>query len=103
MKSRYDYMIESGEADLNGELWPDPMSIKFTEQNFTSVPSITRVSTADIEKFWLAFYKVYGKTELDDILLTVNGLPYLGLLSAGSPIVWPSYTDLKNSPSGYNG
>lgn len=97
MRSRYDMMAPSKVFDeVDGEAYPDPLSVKYVNSQLSSLPETHTVSILDIEKFWLFMQKNYGVSEYDDILLTLNGVPYIGSLEPGDVIYKISMNDLKN-------
>lgn len=99
MKSRYDYMKESSVFDIDGEPFPDPLSVAYNNISLTKLPSKKMVSSVDISKFWLFMYRNYGLQEEDDILLGLNGIPYVGMLEPGDEIFLVDAVDLENFQS----
>ncbi len=95
MKSRYDCMKESSVKDIDGEFFPDPLSLSY-DISVTELPSKKQVNSVDIAKFWLFMQNNYDMAEEDDILLGVNGVPYVGMLEPGDEIYLVSKTDLEN-------
>lgn len=96
MKSRYDYMSESSTADIDNEKFPDPLSTTFNDIQLTKVPPLVRVTDVDITKFWLFMNKNYGLQEMDDILLNINGIHYLGSLRPGDILYLIDQNDIFN-------
>ena len=96
MKSRYDYMSESSTADIDNEKFPDPLSTTFNDIQLTKVPPLVRVTDVDITKFWLFMNKNYGLQEMDDILLNINGIHYLGSLRPGDVLYLIDQNDIFN-------
>lgn len=96
MTSRYNYMKQSNVQDTDGQNYPDPLSVTFNDVQFTEIPSAKQLSAADLAKFWLYMYNTYGVQEYDDILLTINGIPYLGMEKPGDIIFNVSLKDLQN-------
>lgn len=97
MKSRYDFMAASEVLDTDGTEFPDILSVDYSKIQFNGdlpVPSI--ISAGDVEKFWIYMYKNYGITYFDDLLLNVNGIPYVGMLQPGEKILNVSMEDLNN-------
>lgn len=101
MYSRYDAMAESKIKDTEDQVaYPDPLSINFNKVQLTSLPRLREVSEADLTKFWLFMLKQYiDIAEGDDILLTINNVPYLGLLKTGDGLFLPIAEDLYNVKS----
>ena len=84
MKSRYDYMTDSEVCDKDGIAYPDPLSLNYADYAITEIPTLFQSTTGDISKFWTRMYQDYKITELDDVLLDMNGIGYTGLLEPGS-------------------
>lgn len=82
MLSRYDYMRESKVVDIDGEKFPDPLTIDYTgpTKNLSRLPGVITLDTQNIKKLWLAFYKATEELAGDDILYSVNGIEHIGLL-----------------------
>ena len=96
MRSRYDYMKESNTVDIDNEKFPDPLSTTFNDIQLTKVPPQIRVTDSDITKFWLFMNKYYGMQEMDDILLNINGIHYLGSLRPGDALYLIDSNDIEN-------
>lgn len=94
MRSRYDFMSPSKTHDEDGQAYPDPLSVVYTNSQLTSLPDKAMLSSADLDKFWLFMHKQYGSSDLDDILLTLNGVAYIGDLEPGDVIYKISQEDL---------
>lgn len=96
MKSRYDYMQDSDVTDIDNEKFPDPLSATYNDVQFTQVPIQYVIKDKDITKFWLLMKEQYGVQEMDDVLLNINGIPYLGSLRPGNTLFLVDYNDLSN-------
>lgn len=96
MESRYDYFDESDVADIDNELYPDPNSINYDNVQLTKIAPPKQLSSADISKFWLWMEKTYSRDDLDDLLLNINGIPYLGTLEPGDIICLVDPNDLQS-------
>lgn len=96
MKSRYDYMSDSEVTDIDNEKFPDPLSATYNDVQFTQVPVQSIITDKDITKFWLYMKSHYGVEEMDDVLLNINGIPYLGSLRPGNTLFLIDYSDLIN-------
>lgn len=94
--TRYDFMTESKVTDADGTAYPDPLSVDYSKLKLTEVPIPKEVSASDIEKFYLYMYNNYGTDSLDDVLLLLNGIGYVGELEPGSIIFNFSMQDLKH-------
>lgn len=97
MTSRYSYMEPSKACDIDKDCWPDPLSIRYTNPSMNVVPATKEVNTSDLQKFWLTYYNTYGATDGDDILLSYNGVPYIGMLEPGDSIVILDSKDVSQS------
>lgn len=84
MKSRYDFMEDSKVCDIDGVNYPDPLSLNYSDYAITEIPTLFQTTAADISKFWTRMYHDYKITELDDVLLDMNGIGYVGMLEPGS-------------------
>jgi hypothetical protein len=83
--SRYDTCNSSYVEDIDGEKWPDPLSLVYNK-DITEVPTTHKVTTADIAKFWLCYQRLGRNDDYDDILLSRNQIPYIGLLRPGDSL-----------------
>lgn len=95
MKSRYDYYEDSQVTDTDGLAWPDPLSVTFNDVQLTKAPPQYNLKDGDITKFWLFMYNKYGSQEMDDILLNINAIPYLGMERPGDAIYLVGMSDLE--------
>lgn len=89
-------MKESEVADIDNQKWPDPLSVTYNDVSFKAVPTEARLSAADLDKFWLFMQKNYKRTDLDDILLNLNGIPYIGMEQPGDVILKLDIDDIQN-------
>lgn len=82
MNSRYDYMRPSDVMDIDGEFFPDPLTINYQRVLNTTdeLPISYALNLYDLKKLWLSYYKQTSSVDMDDILYTVNGIPHVGLL-----------------------
>lgn len=97
MQSRYDLMKESSVQDIDGELYPDVLSLDYSKIEFNELPPINTITSADINRFWYFMFRNYGVAELDDLLLNLNGIPYIGMLEPNDKIVMIQLNDLKRN------
>jgi hypothetical protein len=93
--NRYLKMQPSKVTDVDGETYYDPLSVSYG-YSITKIPTKHIVDSTDIAKFWYYFYKRYGKTEGDDILLSRNSVPYIGMLKPGDTLYEFVDDDLNN-------
>lgn len=97
MRSRYDFMKQSKVYDSeDGQSYPDPLSVKYVDTQLSVLPEKKILTSADLDKFWLFMQKNYGMSELDDILLTINGVAYIGDLEPGDVVYLISSEDLTS-------
>lgn len=96
MKSRYDYYEESDVADVDSEFYPDPNSINYDAVQLSKIAPAQQLGAADIQKFWLWMERNYGRDDLDDLLLNINGIPYIGTLEPGDIICCVDENDLMS-------
>lgn len=82
MKSRYDYMRASVIEDIDGQQYPDPLTINYQAaiDKYNAVPTSYKLNYTDLKKLWVAYYKQTNKVEEDDILYSINGIEHVGLL-----------------------
>jgi hypothetical protein len=81
---------------VDGQPFPDPLSINYNSTQLSSIPPYIDIDQSYIEHFWLLMHNHYGLQELDDILLSLNNVPYIGMLSPGDKIFLISNNDLVN-------
>lgn len=96
MFSRYDAMVESTVIDaVDQQVYPDPLSLNYNDISLSEIPKLREVAQQDLNKFWLFVLREYGTmAEGDDIILTINNVPYLGMLKAGDQIYLPAKDDV---------
>ncbi len=80
----------------DGEQFPDPLSASFENTQFTNIPQTHTITAGDISKFWLTMYNHYGLVELDDVLLSLNGVPHISCLEPGDTIYMLDINDIRN-------
>lgn len=88
MKSRYDYMRASVVEDIDGNQFPDPLTVDYQSVIRKShyLPGTMTLSRVDLKKFWVKYYKETNLQELDDVLLSVNGVEHFGVLEPGDSL-----------------
>jgi len=74
--------------------YPDILSINYNNMRLSELPGRTSISSIDTDRFWLFMIKSYKAAEADDILLTINDVPYVGMLAPGEFIYIPTLNDL---------
>lgn len=98
MFSRYTEMRASKVKDrIDQELYPDPLSVNYNNTQMSQIPKLRSLSETDIRRFWIFMIKQYETiAEADDILLTLNNIPYRGLLQPGDNIYLIDISDLHH-------
>ena len=86
MQSRYDYFNESKVLDIDGQTWPDPLSIDYNTGKLSKIPTHYKITIRDLQRFWVCMHEQYGRTDLDDLWLNINGIPYLMTLQPNDVI-----------------
>ena len=85
---------------VDQELFPDPLSVNYNLTQMSQIPKLRSVSSVDLYRFWVFMLKHYdGIAEADDVLLTLNNVPYLGMLEPGSEIYLVDISDLRRFAS----
>lgn len=101
MKSRYNYMTESnyGFDSVIDDSYPDPLSLNYLKFNIQSgiPPMVKNIDLTNVQRFWKLPIEVYGKAELDDIVLTLNGVEHRNFLEVGDTILFPAEQDIDSS------
>jgi hypothetical protein len=96
MQSRYDIMEKGAVLDSEDkDPFPDPLSVNWTEFTLTSSPYLKTLQERYIHRPWLLTYQMYGVSQWDDILLTLNNIPYKEQLRAGDDFFIPSQEDIN--------
>ena len=97
MKSRYDYMESSKIQDPeDNDFYADVLSLSYDRGVLTQIPTVHLITAPDLAKFWKLMYDRYGMCEMDDVLLNINGFPYLGMLKPGSELYFVKDSDLTD-------
>jgi hypothetical protein len=96
MFSRYDAMAESKIVDTVDQVaYPDPLTVNFNNLHLSEIPKLRTVSKVDLDRFWLFILRQYKTiAEGDDIVLTMNGIPYVGMLEPGDQLYIPISADM---------
>jgi hypothetical protein len=99
MKSRYDLINFSSENDTDLQNYPDILSLDYTDFIYKYAPSQIDVSDLLIERPYVLSYAIYKDTDLDDLVLDINNIPYRTLLEADEDteiVLFPDIKDLKS-------
>lgn len=98
MKSRYDFMKPGKVIDSEtGSLYPDPLSLNYHEFEINIMPTSVELADDDIEFFWRTTEKQLGIPYLDDVVLSLNGVPHRNFLKEGDVVLFPDVGDIKKS------
>ncbi len=81
-------MKPSFTEDIDGNQYPDPLTINYQGviDNCSSYPPGFTLTAVDLKRLWVRYYKETGKTEMDDVLYSVNGIEHVGVLEPGDVI-----------------
>jgi hypothetical protein len=78
MRSMYDLMEESETRDsVSQELYPDIFSAPLHKFKFESAPQQHSLTQGDLQRIDILMNKTYGNPELDDIVLSINGIGFI--------------------------
>lgn len=98
MKSRYDYMRSSTVLDIDGEYYPDPLTVNYDraiEVIPNYIPRGYTLNTPDLKKLWVKFYKETSETSTDDMVYSINGIEHVGVLEPGDNILLYNTDDVR--------
>lgn len=89
MKSRYDYMRASPVTDIDGEQFPDPLTINYEGilEKEVSIPAAYTLSVVNLRKLWWKYYTESGREDLDDVQYDLNMIEHVGELEPGDQIL----------------
>lgn len=93
--SRYDAMVESPEKDIDGETYPDPLSVDYTQFVYSEPPTILPVEDYYISKLYVKTYQFYGTAYWDDIILNLNSIPHMSKLVSTQSLKFPILQDMN--------
>lgn len=85
IKSRYDFFKTSSVLDIDGQPFPDPL-LNHNDGTLSKIPSAHTITSRDLTRFWTFMWEHYSITEMDDVLLNINGIQYLMDLRPGDII-----------------
>ena len=86
MKSIYDMMSKSSVQDLNGNEYPDPLSIDLKKLSLSVPIEKFKVSRTICRKPYLVSADMYLSNDLDDLILWLNKCPCWKFLYAGQSL-----------------
>jgi hypothetical protein len=97
MTSRYDLMNSSNVRDSqDNESYPDCISVNWNNFTLQTAPYLKYIEQRHISKLWLLTYSMYQRTELDDILLIINNVPYREMMEPGDQFFIPAIEDIND-------
>lgn len=96
MRSRYDLMKNSSQKDSSGNSYPDVLTLDLSEKVFSSRTRKIRCSQLQKDRPWYLTYRYYGYSELDDLLLWMNGVSRPSILEVGETLYIPSREDFES-------
>jgi len=98
MRSRYDFMKAGSVKDTeDGSFYPDVLTLNYNTFSAKNTLTPVELTDIDLEKFWWTVQKRYGTAELDDIVLTLNGVAHKNFLKEGDTIFLPAVNDIETS------
>lgn len=81
--------------EVDRESYPDPLSLNYNDVTLSTLPKRKALNPADLNKFWTFVLRNYeDMAEGDDVILTINNIPYLGMLRPGDEIYMPAKEDI---------
>lgn len=96
--SRYDFMISGSVVDSkSGNYYPDPLSLNYLGFQMTQLPHKETVTAKGAQEPWTMSYDIYGRSALEDVVLTLNGISHSNFLKEGDILYFPREEDLTNS------
>lgn len=72
-------------AELN-DTFPNPLTLEYADP---STYQRFLLKQEDVDRFWLANYRMYGNVNNDDLLLDINHIRYVTQLEAGDIVYGP--------------
>lgn len=93
VKSVYQCMKQSNIKDVNGNNYPDVLTIGLDNFSYDNSFSYYYLTEQDITRFDLLMYKKYGQPYYDDLVLMLNN-KYKNDLVVGEQIILPNKADL---------
>ena len=95
MKSIYDLMETGTVQDIDGEYYPDIVTIPFENFENTSASEKHYLSDANIKRIDSLMYKKYGISQYDDLILLLNKIDYLYNQEPGVEVQLPTLRDIE--------
>lgn len=81
------------------DVYPDPLSLNYLNFSITSgnMPVSQKLNMSNIQRLWKIPIQLYGRAELDDIVLTLNGVEHRNFLQVGDELLFPDEVDIDRS------
>lgn len=96
MRNIYQLMRRcESDRDEFGDLYPDLMTLPINRFKYTIAPDEYYLTEADVIRFDLLIYAVYGISDYDDIVLWLNNISFKEDLVAGTKIILPNIVDIS--------
>lgn len=97
MRSRYDYMRPGVNTDVDGDQFPDPLTISYEDalEGNKKVPDSYRLNVVNLRKLWWKYYEATGQVDGDDILYNLNNIEHVGELEPEDQILLFDTTKVK--------
>lgn len=97
MKSRYDYMRASVNTDIDGEQFPDPLTISYEDvlEGEKKIPNSYSLNAVNLRKLWWKYYETTGLTDMDDCQYNLNMIEHVGELEPEDQILLFDTSKLK--------
>lgn len=95
MRSRYDLMEQSFQKDENGKNYPDVLTLDLTQLTFSSTLNRVVINQRYKSRPYLIVWDQWNSTELDDLLMLMNGVSIEDTLEVGETLLVPTYSDMN--------
>lgn len=95
MKSRYDLMEMSKQKDVDGNNWPDILTMSLSQIQFENPLTNIKLTQTMHKRFYLVPYLEWGVSYFDDILLWMNAISNEDDLEVGDVIQVPTIGDMN--------
>ncbi len=95
MQSRYDLMDVGVNHDTDSQMYPDSLSVNFSDFKFNEPPYITLPNQQLQEKPYVFCQSYYGSPVLDDVIMNINAVQHSSLIYNQTQIKFPTQGDLN--------
>lgn len=91
-------MRSSVVEDIDGEQFPDPLTIDYqgVVDRTLSLPSSYSLKLNDLKRLPNKFYEETGEVYGDDILYSVNGIEHVGVLEPEDSVILYNFKSVKS-------